>query len=174
MPTLIHFHASDECISDYVQNGFIENLQESIGKINVLLIEYRGFGGSEGKPRLERMLHDGPCVLKSLDLDPSLCVAYGRQAGSLYAIELGYKRKRLRGLILESGIGQVDQYLSLFPELTELLERRATSYAGELKYSKLFEAGNHHSTFTTNRDEILLAMRQWFANAFPGLFEASH
>jgi hypothetical protein len=202
MPTLIRFHASDECIADYVQNGFVETIQESVGKINVLLIEYRGFGGSEGKPRLSRMLRDGQCVVNWLGLDPALCVAYGREVGSLYAIELGHKLKRLQGIIIECGIGQVDEYLKRFPQLDELLEKRAVSYAGELKYVfdqtkkleeypghalilhamkdsiiaashastifstlatpnkklKLFEAGNHHSIFATNRDEILGAM----------------
>lgn len=214
MPTLVHYHASDECIADYVQNGFIETIQDSIGKINVLLIEYRGFGGSEGRPRLLRMLRDGKCVIDCLGLDPSLCVAYGREVGSLYAIELAYKMKGLKGIILESGIGVVDQYLAMFPALEELLEKHAVRYEGELKYSldhtkklqeyaghalilhamkdsvipasnastifsmlttpkkklRLFEEGNHHSIFATNRDEILTAMRQLFVDAFPGIF----
>ncbi len=213
MPTLIHYHASDECIADYVQNGFVETIQEAIGKINVLLIEYRGFGGSEGKPRLIRMLKDGKNALNWLGLDPGLCVAYGREVGSLYAIELGERLKGLKGIIIESGIGLVDQHLAMFPELDELLEKQAVRYEGDLKYYfnqakkleeyaghalilhamkdsiipasnastifstlttpnkklRLFEEGNHHSIFTTNREEILAAMRQLFADAFPDL-----
>ena len=121
MPTLVHFHGNGECVADYLRIGYIDLLQRSIGDINVLLVEYRGFGGSQGHPRFVRMLRDGPMIINALGLYPSQCVAYGRSIGSIYAIEVAHRLRSLRGIIIDSGIFDVTEFLRHSPRIMQFL-----------------------------------------------------
>lgn len=100
--TLVHFHGNAECVADYVPH-MAEQFAD-LG-VNLLLVEYRGYGGSTGEARLVDMLPDGAAVLAELNLAPERVIAFGRSVGSLYAIELAHRQPGLAGLILESGIG---------------------------------------------------------------------
>lgn len=99
-PTVLHFHGNGEVVADWADElgPFFAACGWSLG-----LVEYRGYGGSEGQPALAAMLGDGEDVLRALGLDPRKTVAFGRSIGSLYAAELA-RRVPLAGLVLESGI----------------------------------------------------------------------
>ncbi len=51
--TLVHFHGNGEIVADY-DDGYLDSLVD-IG-VNVLMVEYRGYGDSEGKSELGKML----------------------------------------------------------------------------------------------------------------------
>ena len=72
--------------------------------VNVLFVEYRGYGASSGEPGLARLLDDVPAIVKVLPITPSQLVAFGRSLGSLYAVELVHCFPESAGLIIESGI----------------------------------------------------------------------
>ena len=99
--TLVHFHGNGEVVADCLPE-FAADLT-ALG-VNVLFVEYRGYGASSGEPGLARLLNDVPAIVKALPVTPSQLVAFGRSLGSLYAIELVHCFPESAGLIIESGI----------------------------------------------------------------------
>lgn len=109
-PTVLHFHGNGEVVGDYLP--WLPSLLADLG-VNLVLAEYRGYGGSTGAPRLEEMLSDGPAIFDALGLPPEKVVALGRSVGSIYAMHLAAARPGLAGLIIESGIADVLERLLL-------------------------------------------------------------
>jgi alpha-beta hydrolase superfamily lysophospholipase len=99
--TLVHFHGNGEVVADCLPE-FAADLT-ALG-VNVLFVEYRGYGASSGEPGLARILDDVPAIVSSLPVTPSQLVAFGRSLGSFYAIELVHRFPEAAGLIIESGI----------------------------------------------------------------------
>ena len=109
--TLVHFHGGDESVAGLLQSEFQHRLQQVVGNVNLLLVEYRGFSGSSGHPRLVRMLRDGEMVLNALGIYPSRCIVYGRAIGSVYALELAFRQTAILGLVLEEPICDLAEFL---------------------------------------------------------------
>lgn len=97
---MLHFHGNGEVVADYVPE--IERVFTDMG-CNIVLAEYRGYGGSTGEPLLGKMLGDVDAIFDAIEASASEVVVFGRSVGSMFAIELA-SRHPLRGLILESGI----------------------------------------------------------------------
>lgn len=107
--TLLHFHGNGETIADYV-NGQFHQFYE-LG-INVVFVEYRGYGQSFGLPELVAMLDDGEELVNGLGLSFDRVVAFGRSMGSLYSIEMAARQPTLAGLVVESGIHNLAERLN--------------------------------------------------------------
>ncbi|MFT5679811.1 MAG: fermentation-respiration switch protein FrsA (DUF1100 family) [Myxococcota bacterium] len=103
-PTVLHFHGNGEVVADYLP--WMPTQLADLG-VNLVLAEYRGYGGSTGAPRLEEMLEDGPAIFDALGIPPEKVVVFGRSVGSIYAMHLAAARPGLAGLIIESGIADV-------------------------------------------------------------------
>jgi pimeloyl-ACP methyl ester carboxylesterase len=99
-PTVIHFHGNGEIVADYLP-GFAD-LILGLG-VNLVLAEYRGYGGSSGTPSLSALLDDAEAVLEATGLPPARVIPFGRSLGSYPAIHLA-GRHRVAALIVESGI----------------------------------------------------------------------
>ena len=99
--TIIHFHGNGETVGEYLES-FACHIRK-LG-VNLLLAEYRGYGMSEGVPRLAAMLDDVPQVVTASGADPSRLIFFGRSLGSLYAIHAAWLYPRGAGLLLESAI----------------------------------------------------------------------
>jgi uncharacterized protein len=107
--TVVHFHGNGEVAADYEQ-GFPE-LFARLG-CNLLLAEFRGYGGSSGRPQLGRMLADVAALLAAAG-PPETLVLFGRSVGSLFAIHGVKLFPQVAGLILESAIADVRERLLL-------------------------------------------------------------
>lgn len=107
LPTLVHFHGNGESVAGYVRQSFPTLVSRELCGINVLMIEYRGYGGSTGDAELVTMLSDGESVLNKLSVPPRNVVVYGRSIGSLYALELANRCSDLAGLVIDSGIANI-------------------------------------------------------------------
>lgn len=99
-PTVLHFHGNGEVVADYVP-GFARLLMDH--GVNIVFAEYRGYGGSTGRPSLGAVLDDAEAVLRASRVPPDRVIAYGRSLGSYAAIHLA-SRHALAGLVVESGI----------------------------------------------------------------------
>ena len=99
--TMLHFHGNGETIADYVGADF--HSFDDLG-VNMVWVEYRGYGRSTGSPGLVSMLGDGERVVQALGLSFDRVIAFGRSMGSLYAIELAARQPTLAALVIESGI----------------------------------------------------------------------
>ena len=109
-PVLVHFHGNGEIVPDWIQD-FPDDI-EGMG-FDVFLVEYRGYGASDGVPTLGDMLEDVRAIAKAVDKDPSEIVVFGRSVGSIFAIEWVRCFPNTRALILESGIHDVYQRLRI-------------------------------------------------------------
>ena len=116
-PTVVHFHGNGEVISDWDAE-----LSGWLGKLgwNVLLAEYRGYGMSTGEPQLGKMLDDVARIVAASGVPPERFVFFGRSVGSLFAIHAVARFPNAAGLILESGIADVEERLALRVEASEL------------------------------------------------------
>ncbi len=105
-PTILFFHGNGEIAEDY------HDLAPEYQKrgMNVCVVDYRGYGQSNGEPTLQTMLQDSHRIfiqfqnyLKQHGLHGPIFVM-GRSLGSSSAIELASQFKQdITGLIVESG-----------------------------------------------------------------------
>ncbi len=119
-PNLLLFHGNGEVATDY------DDLRPFFTKIlgvNVMIVDFRGYGSSEGIPSISSMIADAPAIFSSYRgfLDRKECAGpillYGRSLGSASVIEIAanYRNKghTIQSLIIESGFSRVKPLLQL-------------------------------------------------------------
>jgi alpha-beta hydrolase superfamily lysophospholipase len=106
--TLVHFHGNGEGVADYVPDLCDEI--SGLG-VNVLMTEYRGYGGSDGAPLLGDMLEDVRAFHDYLKVPDESIIVYGRSSGSIFALEWIHQFPQTAGLILESAVADVGERL---------------------------------------------------------------
>ena len=98
-PLVIYFGGNAEEVS------WLTDVAERFAGWSLLLVNYRGYGESEGKPGERALLRDAVSVYDYArgrpDVDPERMVAMGRSLGSGVAVHLAAERK-LRGVVLVS------------------------------------------------------------------------
>lgn len=106
-PAILYYHGNGEIAADYDD---IASLYTRMS-ITLLVMDYRGYGRSDGTPTARNLLTDAVTVFDAVDaifeendLTPVRLYVMGRSLGSAAAIEVAlHKGKRLAGLIVESG-----------------------------------------------------------------------
>jgi pimeloyl-ACP methyl ester carboxylesterase len=106
-PTVLFFHGNGEIASDY--DG-ISPLYTGLG-INLLVVDYRGYGLSDGEPSATHLLADAVAVfqrtgslLVEQELTRQRLFVMGRSLGSAAALEIAaHAGEQIAGLIIESG-----------------------------------------------------------------------
>ena len=107
--TIIYFHGNGEVVSDYL--GFFDEEMEALG-CSILFAEYRGYGMSEGaEPSLVAMLEDAVAIVESIDVPKEEIILFGRSMGSLYALHTASVFPDIAGLIIESGIADMERWM---------------------------------------------------------------
>jgi pimeloyl-ACP methyl ester carboxylesterase len=131
-PVLLFFHGNGEIASDY---DTIAPVYHRIGA-SLFVVDYRGYGGSDGAPSFSSLIFDAHPVLAYFHalLDEGDFTGkrfvMGRSLGSLPAAELAATaHERLAGLIIESGA----------PDLTRL-RQRAGIHESDAEVTALVEA----------------------------------
>lgn len=104
-PLLLYFHGNGEIAADYYDLAPVYN---QIG-ITLLVVDYRGYGRSDGTPTATNLLADATAVYDALndacrtnDLAPPALYVMGRSLGSASALEIAHSRS-IAGLVIESG-----------------------------------------------------------------------
>jgi len=123
-PTVIYFHGNGEVVSDY---NYVAPTYNEIG-INLLVVDYRGYGASGGKPMFVDMTSDAHVVFETLrdilhhDEYTGDFFVMGRSLGSISAIEVACNYyHNINGLILESAFGSIIKMMA-YAGLTGLKE----------------------------------------------------
>lgn len=106
-PLIVYFHGNGEIASDYEDISHFYH----VAGASLLVVDYRGYGWSDGTPTLTSMLPDAlaffkalPQELARLGLEPESIFVKGRSLGSAPAVYLAYSvPEMMRGLIIESG-----------------------------------------------------------------------
>jgi len=148
--TLVHFHGNGEAVGHYTQDRFIPTLSARMNHINVLMVEYRGYGGSTGEVEIVSMLPDGQRVLEQLNIDPAKTIAYGRSIGSLFALELVKRCPTLAGLVIDSGIADIQERFLARKDIAEKVsDWDSVNSEIELHF-------NHQAKIESYRGKVLL------------------
>ncbi|MHA1620488.1 MAG: alpha/beta hydrolase [Promethearchaeota archaeon] len=106
-PSMLFFHGNGETAQDY--SSFVGSYLKC--KINVAIVDYRGYGFSTGRPTYKNLIQDSMPVynafhqwLEDQQMSQNIFV-FGRSLGSVCAVEIGaHNPSSLLGIILESGI----------------------------------------------------------------------
>jgi alpha-beta hydrolase superfamily lysophospholipase len=120
---VLMFHGNGEVITDYLYD-FNRAIEEA--GANFAIVDYRGYGLSEGEPSLSAILEDGRAAWShftgTLGLPAAKIIVMGRSLGSIPALELASGPGRAcRGVIIESGIAGFSRWIeSLEPMLLGL------------------------------------------------------
>ncbi len=115
-PTLLFFHGNGEIVADYDEMAPLFVRQG----INFLVVDYRGYGRSQGRPTVAAMMQDAHTIfdfvsnwLVAKSYTGPLAVM-GRSLGSASAIELAASYpERIRALVVESGFADPAPLLQL-------------------------------------------------------------
>jgi len=128
-PVIILFHGNGELAAEYEH---IAGEYTARG-ITLVVVDYRGYGFSDGSPSASTLLHDArvvyhnlPPLLADLDLTAERVYMMGRSLGSAAAIEVAARvRHKLCGLIVESGFAYTFPLIQRLggPALTRADER---------------------------------------------------
>jgi len=146
---------------------------EALGA-HVLLVDYRGYGRSEGKPTESGVYRDARAalvqLLKRTGLSESRVVVFGRSLGGAIAVDLAQNRN-LGGLILESTFTSVAEVVESVVRLPigRLLGNRFASI------QKISRVSCPILMFHGDRDEVIpfdLGRRLFEAAPSPKAFEA--
>ncbi len=137
-PWILYYHGNGEVVADY--DG-ISSLYHQQG-LNLIVVDYRGYGASTGSPTFSSLVEDAHPVFRTLqnelaarELGKDLWIM-GRSMGSIPALELAaHYQDELRGLIIESGFAcptRLIQHLGI-PASTEGLEQVKAESLGRLR-----------------------------------------
>jgi alpha-beta hydrolase superfamily lysophospholipase len=108
-PVILFFHGNGEVVSDYMG---ISQEYHNWANASLLVVDYRGYGWSTGKPLTSKMLPDAkivldkiPQILEAAGVNPNVPLFIkGRSLGSAPAIYLGLVAPdKFNGMIIESG-----------------------------------------------------------------------
>jgi len=120
VPTILYLHGNAGNIGHRLLN--VQGLYNSLG-CNVALLEYRGYGRSEGSPSEEGLCMDAQAALDFLLARPDLAsdklVVFGRSLGGAVAVDLATRaanKERLAAVMLENTFTSIpDIARILFP-----------------------------------------------------------
>jgi len=127
--TLIFFHGNAGNVGARLPN--IEILVKNL-KTNVLILAYRGYGDSEGKPSEEGLKMDAEATLEFAlndeEIDNERIFVFGRSLGASVAARLAsQKSNHLHGVILENGFtsiaDMVDHLMPMVAKFKWLIQR---------------------------------------------------
>ena len=142
LPTILYFHGNGETVADY---EWVAPLYLDAG-VNLFVVDYRGYGGSDGLPTFTTVLSDARASFEALKqmaekegLSPCLFVM-GRSIGSIPACEVALAyQDELCGLIIESGAANNFRYrwAHLRPEHADILGDDGT-FLNKVKLRSIF------------------------------------
>ena len=104
--TLVLFHGNGEVVADY--DALARSYEDAGAKL--VVVDYRGYGRSDGRPNVRTTIEDAPRVISALKphLDALPVIVMGRSLGSMCAAELMREAPlSIAGFVLESGFTDV-------------------------------------------------------------------
>ena len=169
-PTVLYFHGNGEIASDHDD---IALFYRDIG-LNLLVAEFRGYGRSNGTPTAAALVGDAHptaeqfhALLDRLDYAPERFVM-GRSLGAHPALEItANKSDRFRGLIIESGAGNIRRML----ERTGLLDTEVGGMLAAAHETKVRSTSIPALLIHGEQDELVPLST---AHALSALLENSH
>lgn len=114
-PWIVYFHGNGEVVSDYNDIAPLYHGQ----KINLAVVDYRGYGASQGEPGFASLVEDARKALTAVTLHlqkqgiKSEIWVMGRSMGSMCALYITCKDcTRVKGLVIESGFACITRLIT--------------------------------------------------------------
>ena len=112
-PLLLFFHGNGEIAADYSR---LASLFTEVG-LSLLVMDYRGYGNSDGQPTTSHLLQDAVTIFDALPAFmpryPKKPFVMGRSLGSAAACELAQRRSdKIAGLVVDSGFASTQSLLA--------------------------------------------------------------
>ena len=112
-PLLLFFHGNGEIAADYSRLASLF----AAARLSLLVMDYRGYGISDGQPTTSHLLQDAVTIFDAL---PAFTLRYpkkpfvmGRSLGSAAACELAQRRsEKIAGLVVDSGFASTRSLLA--------------------------------------------------------------
>ena len=119
--TLLFFHGNAGNIGDRIDKL---QLLYQVG-LNIFIIDYRGFGRSQGSPSESGFYRDALAaydyLLNTINVKPEQIVLYGESLGTAIAVDLGFNRE-VKALILEGAFScGRDMAVKIYPFLPRFI-----------------------------------------------------
>jgi pimeloyl-ACP methyl ester carboxylesterase len=115
-PNILFFHGNGEIVDDYDEFGPLYNRMG----VNFLVVDYRGYGKSTGKPTVSNMMRDCHVVFEFIkgwlggNGYGGAFIVMGRSLGSASALELiNHHKDLINALVLESSFTHTGPFLEL-------------------------------------------------------------
>jgi abhydrolase domain-containing protein 13 len=161
-PTLVYFHGNAGNMGFRLENAA---LMYATAKINIVMMDYRGYGHSSGIPSEDGLQEDAIATLNHIRSDAKLkntpIILFGRSLGGAVAIHLAHYaqesiKMEVAGVIVENTFLSIDRMVdSIFPVLSYRLLKnillrigwRNDAMVTSIKCPMMFIAGD--------RDEIV-------------------
>jgi len=139
---IVYFHGNSEVAADY---DLIALYFHRLAGVSLLVVDYRGYGWSTGKPSFSALLSDTEIVYRGLsaileraELQNSPRYVMGRSLGSAPAIHLAYAHPdTFHGLILESGFADVPSLLRQLGVSQALVDKTTDELGNVRKLTEL-------------------------------------
>ena len=122
---LVFFHGNGEVAADWAHNA--ERYAAALDA-SVWLVDYRGYGMSDGVPSYDAMLSDAEIVFNALARLESMRgrsfrhrFVFGRSLGSAPAIHIAWRfPNQVDALVIDSGFARITELIRRFRELRKL------------------------------------------------------
>ncbi|MDH4183954.1 MAG: alpha/beta hydrolase [Nitrospinota bacterium] len=105
--TVIYLHGNAENVSNML--GIVKALEPM--EFDLLLVDYRGYGRSEGEPSVDGIVEDTLAavdwIVSQQGVPAKRIVLWGRSLGAAAALQTAMKRPDLGGVIVESGFASL-------------------------------------------------------------------
>lgn len=140
-PAILFFHGNGEIAADY---DFIAPAYTELD-LSLLVMDYRGYGRSNGQPSATNLLADAVTIFETLGdlwqsqhLSPDRLYVMGRSLGSAAAIEVAlHAGEQLEGLIIESGFADTRALLTRLGAPVSGLGERQAGFGNAAKMARV-------------------------------------
>jgi len=124
-PTVVFFHGNAGNIGFRLPNA--RNIYYCTGS-NVLLVEYRGYGNSQGAPSEQGLKLDAQAAIEFLlnrpDIDSTKIFLFGRSLGGAVALAAAQAcPDKIRGIIVENTFTSIDDMVIVLIQKLQLLSK---------------------------------------------------
>jgi len=178
VPTLIYFHGNAGNMGYRLQNA--AEMYARVG-INILMMDYRGYGNSTGTPSEKGLILDAEKVVQYASSHPKLTnspiIVFGRSLGGAVSVAIAEQYPDLvKGLILENTFLSISKmvdrllpYVSILKPLVLRIGWDSEKTIQKLKQPIMFIAGERDELVPHSHMRLLMALanlsvfKDWFS-----------
>jgi fermentation-respiration switch protein FrsA (DUF1100 family) len=177
VPTLIYFHGNAGNMGYRLQNA--AEMYARVG-INILMMDYRGYGNSTGTPTEKGLILDAEKVVQYASSHPKLTnssiIVFGRSLGGAVSVAIAEQYPDLvKGLILENTFLSISKmvdrllpFVSLLKPLVLRINWNSENTIKNLKQPIMFIAGERDELVPHSHMQLLMGLatasvfKDWF------------